>query len=178
MKIRKLKLLFCATLLGAFSAGFLSAEIRFKNIYQSDMVLPAGEENIVAGVTDPAASAVEVSVLAKLNDGKSLSKKIKAKVNKNGAWFAKIPAFPKRTVLEISAKNEKGETVLGDVIICLKRAEKQSEDFGHSFKRELTFLYVHSLLHLLGYDHIEDEEREIMEEKQRIIMEKLNILRD
>ena len=110
MKIRKLKLLFCAALLGAFSAGFLSAEIRFKNIYQSDMVLPAGEENIVAGVSDPAAAAVEVSVLAKSNDGKSLSKKIKAKASKNGAWFAKIPAFPKRTVLEISAKNEKGET--------------------------------------------------------------------
>ncbi|MBO7520855.1 MAG: hypothetical protein J6T16_01270 [Opitutales bacterium] len=110
MKIRKLKLLICAVLLGAFSAGFLSAEIRFKNIFQSDMVLPAGEENIVAGITDPAASAVEVSVLAKSNDGKSAEKKIRAKVNKNGAWFAKIPAFPKRTILEISAKNEKGET--------------------------------------------------------------------
>ena len=89
-----------------------------------------------------------------------------------------VLSFPAAYDFSQGEKNEKGETVLGDVIICLKRAEKQSEDFGHSFKRELTFLYVHSLLHLLGYDHIEDEEREIMEEKQRIIMEKLNILRD
>ncbi len=74
-------------------------------------------------------------------------------------------------------KNEKGEIILGDVIICVKRAKEQSLEFGHSFKRELVFLYVHSLLHLLGYDHMEDGEREIMESKQKVIMDKLNILR-
>ena len=78
---------------------------------------------------------------------------------------------------EEGEKNEKGEIILGDVIICVKRAEEQALEFGHSIKRELTFLYVHSLLHLLGYDHMEEDEREIMEEKQRKIMEKLNILR-
>lgn len=75
-------------------------------------------------------------------------------------------------------KNEKDEIILGDVIICLKRAEEQAEKFGHSLKRETVFLFVHSLLHLLGYDHMEDGEREIMEEKQRIIMDRLNISRD
>ena len=88
-----------------------------------------------------------------------------------------VLSFPAANDFAQGEKNEKGETILGDVIICVKRAKEQSEEFGHSFKRELVFLYVHSLLHLLGYDHMEEDEREIMERKQRIIMERLNILR-
>lgn len=108
MKIRKLKLpvysLFCV-----FALSSLNADIRFKNIYQNDMVLQAGEENIVAGISKPA-SPVNVAVSAKSKDGKTSVKNLKAKVDKKGAWFVKIPSFPKRTVLEISAKNENGET--------------------------------------------------------------------
>ena len=88
-----------------------------------------------------------------------------------------VLSFPASYSFAEGEKNEKGEIILGDVIICVKRAEEQALNFGHSFKRELVFLYVHSLLHLLGYDHMEDDEREIMENKQRIIMERLNILR-
>lgn len=68
--------------------------------------------------------------------------------------------------------------VLGDVIISLERATAQAEDFGHSFRREVIFLEVHGLLHLLGYDHIDDDERREMEEEQRFIMDKLGILRE
>lgn len=67
--------------------------------------------------------------------------------------------------------------ILGDVIISLERAEIQAEEFGHSFLREVIFLEVHGLLHLLGYDHIDDEERREMEEEQRFIMDKLGISR-
>ena len=88
-----------------------------------------------------------------------------------------VLSFPAAYDFAQGEKNEKGETILGDVIICVKRAKEQSEEFGHSFKRELVFLYVHSLLHLLGYDHMDEDERELMEQKQRIIMERLNILR-
>ena len=65
--------------------------------------------------------------------------------------------------------------ILGDVIISLERATAQAEEFGHSFKREVIFLEVHGLLHLLGYDHIEEDERLEMEAEQKFIMDKLGI---
>ena len=65
--------------------------------------------------------------------------------------------------------------ILGDVIISLERARAQAEEFGHSFRREVIFLEVHGLLHLLGYDHIDEAERLEMEAEQRFIMDKLGI---
>ena len=58
------------------------------------------------------------------------------------------------------------------------RAEEQAKDFGHSVKREMAFLTVHGMLHLLGYDHMEEEERLEMEREQRFVMEKLGIPRE
>ncbi|MBO4400391.1 MAG: rRNA maturation RNase YbeY [Selenomonadaceae bacterium] len=73
-----------------------------------------------------------------------------------------------------------GETVdvLGDIIISVERAQMQAEEFGHSFLREIIFLEVHGLLHLLGYDHIEDADRAEMEAEQKFIMAELKIGRD
>ena len=68
--------------------------------------------------------------------------------------------------------------ILGDVIISLERAKVQAEEFGHSFLREVIFLEVHGLLHLLGYDHIDDNERQEMEAEQKFIMAKLGINRE
>ena len=65
--------------------------------------------------------------------------------------------------------------ILGDVIISVERAKAQAEEFGHSFLREVIFLDVHGLLHLLGYDHIADDERQEMEAEQKFIMTKLGI---
>ena len=67
--------------------------------------------------------------------------------------------------------------VLGDVIISLERAKVQAEEFGHSFLREVIFLEVHGLLHLLGYDHIDDDERREMEGEQKFVMSTLGINR-
>lgn len=66
---------------------------------------------------------------------------------------------------------ETGELVLGDIILSKDHIEIQSVEYGHSRTRELAFLVVHSMLHLMGYDHMEDEERVIMENKQRKILE-------
>ena len=68
--------------------------------------------------------------------------------------------------------------ILGDVIISLERAKVQAEVFGHSFLREIIFLEVHGLLHLLGYDHVEEAERLEMEEEQRFVMDRLGIGRE
>ena len=68
--------------------------------------------------------------------------------------------------------------ILGDVIISLERAKVQAEEFGHSYLREVIFLEVHGLLHLLGYDHIDDDERREMEAEQKFIMNELKIFRE
>jgi len=72
---------------------------------------------------------------------------------------------------------ESDELVLGDIMISFERATEQAVEFGHSVKREIAFLTAHSVLHLLGYDHMEDEERIIMEEKQEAILQGLGITR-
>ncbi len=70
-----------------------------------------------------------------------------------------------------------GELVLGDIIISVEKAEQQANEYGHSLKREMGFLIAHSMFHLFGYDHIEDEERVIMEKKQEEVLEILGITR-
>lgn len=70
-----------------------------------------------------------------------------------------------------------GEIMLGDIIISVEKVYEQAESYGHSVEREFAFLILHSMLHLFGYDHMTPEETKIMEEKQRIILEKMQILR-
>ena len=72
---------------------------------------------------------------------------------------------------------ETGELILGDIVISVERAMAQAEEYGHSLIRELAFLTAHSMLHLMGYDHMEEEERQTMEAKQEEILQKLGITR-
>lgn len=65
---------------------------------------------------------------------------------------------------------ETGELMLGDIILSVDKIEEQAEKYGHSQRRELAFLVAHSMLHLCGYDHMEDGERERMEARQRAIL--------
>ena len=77
--------------------------------------------------------------------------------------------------LTISPESE--EMMLGDIVLCSEVVCEQAEEYGHSLLREFSFLVVHSLLHLFGYDHMKEDERAEMEGKQREIMEQLQILR-
>lgn len=72
---------------------------------------------------------------------------------------------------------ETGELILGDIVISVDRAKEQAAEYGHSIEREVAFLTAHSMFHLFGYDHMEDNERIRMEEKQNNVLEGLNILR-
>lgn len=72
---------------------------------------------------------------------------------------------------------ESGELVLGDIVISKERVIAQAEEYGHSIRREYAFLIAHSMLHLMGYDHMEEEERAVMEQKQRDILDQLGITR-
>ena len=69
------------------------------------------------------------------------------------------------------------ELVLGDIVLSLEKALEQSKEYNHSFEREASYLVVHSVLHLLGYDHMEEEEKKIMRNEEEKILSKMNIVR-
>ena len=71
-----------------------------------------------------------------------------------------------------------GRLILGDVILCADRAKEQAEEFGHSIEREFGYLTCHSILHLIGYDHEVEKEREVMRQKEEAVMELLSLKRE
>ncbi|ASS38563.1 rRNA maturation RNase YbeY [Mogibacterium pumilum] len=93
-----------------------------------------------------------------------------------------VLSFPQfESIDEILAEIEGDEAFvdipLGDVVICLDQAERQSEEYGTSVRREVTYLFVHSILHLLGYDHMEEDEKSLMRAHEEKIMTALDIVR-
>ena len=70
---------------------------------------------------------------------------------------------------------ETGAKILGDVVISMEKARDQAERFGHSFQREVGYLTAHSVLHLLGYDHIDNLEKVRMREKEELVMDQLGL---
>ena len=72
---------------------------------------------------------------------------------------------------------EKPYLMLGDVVICLDVARRQAKELGHSFEREIMYLTCHSILHLLGYDHIEDNDKKIMRAKEKEVMRNLGVFK-
>ena len=73
--------------------------------------------------------------------------------------------------------SDTGELLLGDIMICVPRMQEQAESYGHGQVREFAFLIAHSMLHLMGYDHMTPEEAAVMEKKQAEILEGLRITR-
>lgn len=74
--------------------------------------------------------------------------------------------------------DEEGNIFLGSIVICEKRAREQAEEYGHSYMRELHYLAVHGLWHLLGYDHMAEEDKPEMRAKEEKILSKLGITRE
>ena len=71
-----------------------------------------------------------------------------------------------------------GNIYFGDIVINEKRVRSQAEEYGHSLKREFAFLVAHSMLHLCGYDHMEEDEAKVMEKKQEDVLNGIGITRD
>lgn len=69
------------------------------------------------------------------------------------------------------------EILLGDIVISLETAVRQKEEYGHSLEREIAYLMTHGLLHLLGYDHLNDTDKSLMREKEEMILQKINLVR-
>ena len=73
--------------------------------------------------------------------------------------------------------DEEERLFMGSVVVCLQRAKEQAEEYGHSLERELHYLLTHGVLHCLGYDHMTDEDKAEMREKEEYILKKLGIVR-
>lgn len=87
--------------------------------------------------------------------------------------------FDENGVADGEYETEGDFVLLGDIVISMERAKEQAEEYGHSLLREVAFLTAHSMLHLLGYDHVDDKEgEEIMCEKQERVLRELKITRD
>lgn len=108
------------------------------------------------------------------------SKNIKS-INKEHRGIDKetdVLSFPMYEKCELENLKLENEDVLGDMVISLEKVDKQSIEFGHSFERELAYMVVHSFYHLLGYDHIDENDKNQMRDKEEYILNKLNIRRD
>ena len=89
-----------------------------------------------------------------------------------------FPMFEKEELDKKIANNDFGyEDILGDIIISIKRVEEQAEEYGHSFERELSYMVVHGFYHLMGYDHIREEDKIKMRPKEEKILQALKIER-
>ncbi len=87
-----------------------------------------------------------------------------------------VLSFPMFEKNEIPKTKTGIPDVLGDIIICIPIVKKQAIEYEHSFKRELAYMLVHGFYHLMGYDHIEEKDKQKMREKEENILSKLNII--
>lgn len=87
-----------------------------------------------------------------------------------------VLSFPMLTDDEFDIEYE--EESLGDIVISVERASEQAEEYGHSLEREICFLVCHSMFHLLGYDHMEEDEAKDMHAREEAVLQKLSITRD
>lgn len=89
-----------------------------------------------------------------------------------------FPMFEPNEIEEMKNQGYSGEEALGDIVISINKVEEQAREYGHSFERELSYMCVHSFYHLMGYDHMTEDDKTIMRKKEDEILNKLHITRD
>lgn len=90
-----------------------------------------------------------------------------------------FPMYEREEIIKLKENSdEEIEKILGDIIISIEKVAEQADEYGHSFERELAYMVTHGMLHLLGYDHIIEEEKSIMRKREEQILGVLNISRE
>ena len=90
-----------------------------------------------------------------------------------------FPMFEKEELEEKIEKNDfEHEDILGDIVISIQKVEEQAKEYGHSFEREFSYMIVHGFYHLMGYDHIQEEDKKKMRPKEEKILKDLKMNRD
>ena len=144
-------------------------------------------ENVIRTVLDSEGFPDEVQLSITLTDEKRIRE-----INKNFRAIdsaTDVLSFPmleydgkgygyEHVLLESSDMDiDSNELLMGDIVLCVHKVFAQAEEYGHSLQREFAFLLVHSMLHLSGYDHIDEADAVVMEDRQRQLMERLGITR-
>lgn len=88
-----------------------------------------------------------------------------------------FPMFDRGEIDSLKIEDDT-EDILGDIIVSVEKVREQAEEYGHSFERELAYLVTHGMLHLLGYDHMIDDEKVVMRKREEEILGALEITRD
>ena len=164
--------------------------------YETDLRLDFPAEEVIRSVVDEAAAQesfpvqFELSVTLTDNDGIwKINREYRGVDRPTDVLSFPMLQFPaagdfskvisdKESAPEDYVDPETGLLILGDIVISLEKVTEQAKEYGHSPKRELAFLTAHSMMHLCGYDHMEDGEREVMEKHQEAVLCKLGITRD
>ena len=91
-----------------------------------------------------------------------------------------FPMYEREELDEIEEKKEYEdyEVNIGDIVLCYDRAVEQAKEYGHSLKRDICYLVTHSIFHLLGYDHMEEEEKQMMRTREELVLSYFHILRE
>ena len=90
-----------------------------------------------------------------------------------------FPMFEKQEIDQMVKQNTWDyEDILGDMVISIPQVEQQAQEYGHSFERELSYMIVHSFYHLMGYDHIQEQDKKIMRPKEEYVLNELGITRE
>ena len=121
---------------------------------------------------DPELASISVSFVDK-KEIKRLNKEYRGVDSETDVLS--FPAFEAGAIPAEMELEEGEELALGDVVICEEVCRKQAKEFGHSEEREIVYLFVHSVLHLLGYDHETEEDRQDMRAREEAVMELLGI---
>ena len=88
-----------------------------------------------------------------------------------------FPMFEKEEIENMKKDGNDIHEPLGDIIISIERVKQQAEEYGHSFERELAYMLIHGFYHLMGYDHMNDDDKKQMRKKEEIVLNNLNINR-
>jgi len=88
-----------------------------------------------------------------------------------------VLSFPMFEKEELEKRKGLNQDVLGDIVISIEKVKEQSQEYGHSFERELAYMAVHGFYHLMGYDHMNENDKLLMRQKEENVLNKLNILK-
>lgn len=147
-------------------------------IYDSEFALEQElldkmEEGAALCVTEEGINVERVEISLTLVDGEEIRE-----LNRDYRNVDKVTdvlSFPQYDNIEQMPDDE--EILLGDVVICKEQAEIQASEYGHSLEREMVYLFIHSVCHLLGYDHMDEDEKAVMRAKEESVMERVNVTR-
>lgn len=89
-----------------------------------------------------------------------------------------FPMYEKEELETVKKQKQEWKDTLGDIVISIERVEEQAKEYRHSFEREFAYMLVHGFYHIMGEDHIEEEDKKIMRAKEENVLSKLNIVRE